>query len=174
MACCSRPNGPPEALKPPQTSLRLPICACPSSNTCPAIRWRPQLRPSTACLSIVAYDVKFHTKRHRALLIHFTLGIHKGIKLFDAGSVAFDAAWTCRHCLSNEPISKIHAHMRHTLNGFDCILVQKVIVNEKSMFATCVKIVFGASPNDTNQISKSVNKPSLASFVFRRSFTNFW
>ena len=56
----------PEDSKPPLTSSRLRICGCPSSSICQAIHYSPLCR-NPACLSTDAADVKFHTKRHRAL-----------------------------------------------------------------------------------------------------------
>ena len=65
MACFSRPSVQPEALEQQATSSLSRICGCPSSST-----YRP-IRYSLRCLSLVsssidAFDVKFHTKRHRA------------------------------------------------------------------------------------------------------------
>src|SRR5665647_1563600 len=65
MVCSSRPSEPHGASEQRPTSLRLPICECPNSSTCQATHWSP-LYPNTTCQSTAAFDVKFHTKRHRA------------------------------------------------------------------------------------------------------------
>ena len=126
MDCCSRPKQQPGASAPWRTSSPSLTCACQSSSICPPI---PLFQPSRShsAAFVTAYEVKFHSKRHRALVrllnhhssinrLHRTIvvmvhGLGKFINLFLRGSIeifhnvpidTFGTWWRCERSIKSK------------------------------------------------------------------------